>query len=105
MDSKISVIRRCSGSHVRIETLYGNYWLSPDETNSLLFFGNEIPLRTDGGVIDGEALAYLHTSGEKRRVIIRTPHFSFSVIDTALISVVKGQWATAPLKEYSRAAP
>jgi len=105
MSSKVSVIRQCSGSHVCIETPDGNYWLSPVEIRGLLFFGNEIPLRTPGGIIDGETLAYLHKSRGKRRVILRTPRFILSIIDTAFLSVATGHWAAAPLKEYPRVTP
>jgi|APCry1669189204_1035204.scaffolds.fasta_scaffold02046_3 hypothetical protein len=105
MDCQIAAIRRCSGGNLRIETPDGHYWLSPDEVRLILFFGDTVPLRQNGGIIDGEARAYPHKCHEGRWVVIQTAHYTFNLIDTAFKAVAKGEWVAAPLSTTQRVAP
>jgi len=58
-------IRACTNGNIRIDTPEEQYWLSPAEVRDLLFFGRQVLLRQDGGIIDGEAIAYLHQGGQR----------------------------------------
>lgn len=95
MTSNTEIIRACSNGGVRIDTPDSHYWLSPAEIRDLLFFGRQVPLRQDGGIIDGEAVAYPHQGGQG--IVIALYQRAYHIPRAAFVMVAKGMLAATPI--------
>lgn len=93
--NRTELIRGCTNGNIRIDTRDGQYWLSTAEVSDLLFFGRKVLLRQDGGIIDGEAIAYLHQGG--KRIIIALYKRAYCIPRSAFIVVATGELSPTPM--------
>ena len=88
-------IRACTDGNIRIDTPEERYWLSPAEVRDLLFFGRQVLLRQDDGIIDGEAIAYPHQGGQL--IVIALYQRAYEIPRYILELVAKGIIASIPI--------
>ena len=99
MQAQFEIIRTCSSGSLRIDTRHGRYWLSPADIRELLFFCNQVPLHLDGGIIDGEAIAYPHHRGTG--IIIALFWRVYHINRADFVSVAGGEKPSAPILPMS----
>jgi len=92
---RTELIRACTDGNIRIDTRDGHYWLSRAEIWDLLVSGRQVLLRLDDGIIDGEAIAYLHQGGQL--IVIALYERAYCVPRSAFVMVAEGALAATPM--------